>query len=143
MLNTLLLEEINIEHLDDNQHRGHNIFKLLWLHNWLTNGFNQVHGHDFIILAQGDSGDFDWATLNDTLVNPARRDVAQMPGQGYLVIAFPIDNTGVWLLHCHIGMFTILFFLAIDPVLSVVLSIFLIRSVVDKATFQPGIQVKV
>lgn len=22
---------------------------------------------------------------------------------GYLVIAFPADNPGVWLLHCHIG----------------------------------------
>jgi hypothetical protein len=24
-------------------------------------------------------------------------------GGGYLVLAFPADNPGVWLMHCHVG----------------------------------------
>jgi hypothetical protein len=35
--------------------------------------------------------------------NPARRDVATLPGRGYLAIAFQIDNPGTWLTHCHIA----------------------------------------
>ena len=29
-----------------------------------------------------------------------------LPEAGYLVIAFPQDNPGVWLLHCHVGWHT-------------------------------------
>lgn len=43
-------------------------------------------------------------TLN--LSNPPRRDVAMLPGGGYLVIAFETDNPGAWLMHCHIGWHT-------------------------------------
>ena len=35
--------------------------------------------------------------------NPPRRDVALLPANGYLVIAFKSDNPGAWLLHCHIA----------------------------------------
>ena len=35
--------------------------------------------------------------------NPPRRDVALLPGGGYLVIGFKTDNPGAWLLHCHIA----------------------------------------
>ena len=35
--------------------------------------------------------------------NPPRRDVALLPGGGYLIIAFKADNPGSWLLHCHIA----------------------------------------
>lgn len=31
-----------------------------------------------------------------------RRDVASLPGGGYLVLAFKTDNPGSWLMHCHI-----------------------------------------
>jgi len=37
------------------------------------------------------------------LVNPPRRDVAKLPANGYLAIAFKKDNPGSWLLHCHIA----------------------------------------
>jgi hypothetical protein len=36
-------------------------------------------------------------------VNPPRRDVASLPGNGYLAIAFKKDNPGSWLVHCHIA----------------------------------------
>ncbi|KAK7564790.1 Cupredoxin [Phyllosticta citricarpa] len=60
-----------------------------------------LHGHDFMVLAQG------VGTYNDSIplemTNPPRRDVATMPASGYLVFAFETDNPGAWLMHCHIG----------------------------------------
>jgi FtsP/CotA-like multicopper oxidase with cupredoxin domain len=62
-----------------------------------------MHGHDFYILAQGDSP-YDPANPPTLATkNPPRRDVAMLPYSGYLVIAFKTDNPGAWLLHCHIG----------------------------------------
>jgi FtsP/CotA-like multicopper oxidase with cupredoxin domain len=91
-----------------------------------------LHGHDFWVLAQG-SGTFNSSTTTPTLLNGPRRDVAMLPGSGYLVIAYYTDNPGVsspihyhfhpflplshrkrissylpfskqaWLLHCHIA----------------------------------------
>lgn len=34
--------------------------------------------------------------------NPPRRDVALLPANGYVVLAFKSDNPGSWLLHCHV-----------------------------------------
>jgi FtsP/CotA-like multicopper oxidase with cupredoxin domain len=61
-----------------------------------------LHGHDFWIIAQ-DTGVFDAATTPLNLINPPRRDVASLPGNGYLAIAFKKDNPGSWLLHCHVS----------------------------------------
>ncbi|KAK2614675.1 hypothetical protein N8I77_001481 [Diaporthe amygdali] len=61
-----------------------------------------LHGHDFWIVAQA-AGTFDPATTNLTTTNPPRRDVATLPGNGYLAIAFKLDNPGTWLTHCHIA----------------------------------------
>jgi hypothetical protein len=63
-----------------------------------------LHGHDFFILAQGTGTYSSSVALN--LDNPPRRDVAMLPADGYLVIAFQTDNPGVWLMHCHIGWHT-------------------------------------
>lgn len=66
-----------------------------------------LHGHDFMILAQG-IGEYS-GSIPLNLINPPRRDVAVMPVDptqnlgGYLVIAYQANNPGVWLLHCHIG----------------------------------------
>ncbi|QSZ30281.1 hypothetical protein DSL72_004803 [Monilinia vaccinii-corymbosi] len=60
-----------------------------------------LHGHDFWVLAQGPGAYSSSIVLN--LVNPPRRDVMSLPSDGHLVIAFPIDNPGSWLLHCHIA----------------------------------------
>ena len=64
-----------------------------------------LHGHDFYVLAQG-SGTWADADNVTTLTNPPRRDVAMLPSSGYLVIGFPADNPGIWLMHCHIGWHT-------------------------------------
>lgn len=66
-----------------------------------------LHGHDFHILARG-YGTYD-SSVELNLVNPPRRDVAFLPGDGptgqggFMVLAFLTDNPGVWLMHCHIG----------------------------------------
>jgi FtsP/CotA-like multicopper oxidase with cupredoxin domain len=63
-----------------------------------------LHGHDMMVLGIG-AGTFNAATMMNQLDfdNPVRRDVEQMPGSGWLVIAFRTDNPGCWLMHCHIG----------------------------------------
>jgi FtsP/CotA-like multicopper oxidase with cupredoxin domain len=64
-----------------------------------------LHGHDFYVLAQG-TGTYDSSSVTLGLTNPPRRDVAMLPGSGYLVIAYLTDNPGAWLMHCHIGWHT-------------------------------------
>lgn len=64
-----------------------------------------LHGHDFYIISQG-SGHWDAATTLQNpkaLQNPPRRDTAMLPQNGHLLLAWKIDNPGVWLMHCHIG----------------------------------------
>jgi FtsP/CotA-like multicopper oxidase with cupredoxin domain len=58
-----------------------------------------LHGHDFWVVGYG-SGSGAGATLN--LDNPPRRDTHTADAGGYLIIAFPADNPGAWLMHCHI-----------------------------------------
>ncbi|KAK8189901.1 Cupredoxin [Phyllosticta capitalensis] len=60
-----------------------------------------LHGHDFLVLAQGNDTYDSSIPLNT--VNPSRRDTVLMPGLGYVVIAWEVDNPGVWLIHCHTG----------------------------------------
>lgn len=60
-----------------------------------------LHGYDFHVLAQGQGSYTPDIPLQ--LINPARRDTAVLPANGYLVIAFYSNNPGVWLMHCHIG----------------------------------------
>ncbi|KAJ1555239.1 hypothetical protein HK405_002917, partial [Cladochytrium tenue] len=61
-----------------------------------------VHGHDFYVLAKG-SGTFSGSVSSLAGKNVPRRDVVLIPASGYVVVAFPLDNPGVWLLHCHIA----------------------------------------
>ncbi|KAH8879263.1 Cupredoxin, partial [Thozetella sp. PMI_491] len=61
-----------------------------------------MHGHDFWVVAQ-ESATWDGSTDSFNLVNPPRRDVATLPGNGYLALAFRLDNPGTWLVHCHIA----------------------------------------
>ncbi|KAF2089865.1 multicopper oxidase [Saccharata proteae CBS 121410] len=63
-----------------------------------------LHGHDFAVLAQENSTyDEVESPKNFTYANPPRRDVAFLPSNGYLALAFKPDNPGVWLVHCHIA----------------------------------------
>ncbi|KAH8671284.1 multicopper oxidase-domain-containing protein [Xylariales sp. PMI_506] len=63
-----------------------------------------LHGSDFVILAQENTP---WNETTSPAFfnynNPPRRDVAMLPGGGFLAIAFKPDNPGAWLLHCHIA----------------------------------------
>ncbi|KAK0612001.1 multicopper oxidase-domain-containing protein [Immersiella caudata] len=61
-----------------------------------------LHGHDFWVLAQA-TGRWDGTTNSFNTRNPTRRDVATLPGGGYLAMAFQLDNPGAWLVHCHIA----------------------------------------
>lgn len=63
-----------------------------------------LHGHDFVLLAEG-KGIFNESVLaSANYINPTRRDVVTMPAPafgtnvtgGFIVIAFPLDNPGVW-----------------------------------------------
>ncbi len=61
-----------------------------------------LHGHDFVILASGNhTFDPEKDKLNKN--NPPRRDVALLPVNGFLLIAFQVNNPGTWLMHCHIA----------------------------------------
>ena len=60
-----------------------------------------LHGHDFVILAQGD-GYFSKDVVPN-LDNPARRDMVNCPIGGYVWIAFQVNDPGAWLMHCHIA----------------------------------------
>ena len=60
-----------------------------------------LHGHDFYVLGAGTGNYSDATTLN--YINPPRRDVAILPANGYLVLAFVTDNPGAWLMHCHVA----------------------------------------
>ena len=62
-----------------------------------------LHGHDFWVLGQG-AGAFSNSSISAlNFNNPPRRDVAFLPNGGWLVMAFPADNPGAWLMHCHIA----------------------------------------
>ncbi|KZV96355.1 laccase [Exidia glandulosa HHB12029] len=61
-----------------------------------------LHGHDFNVVSSGSTA-FDPTTATLKWDNPPRRDVAMLPGNGYLLIAFKVDNPGVWIMHCHIA----------------------------------------
>jgi FtsP/CotA-like multicopper oxidase with cupredoxin domain len=58
-----------------------------------------LHGHDFFVVGYG-SGSGAGVALKTS--NPIRRDTHTVDAGGYLIIAFPADNPGAWLMHCHI-----------------------------------------
>lgn len=61
-----------------------------------------LHGHDFYVLGFGTSA---WSASdanNLNYDNPPRRDVAMLPTNGWLALAFYTNNPGAWLMHCHI-----------------------------------------
>ncbi|KAF7193504.1 Laccase-3 [Pseudocercospora fuligena] len=62
-----------------------------------------LHGHDFYVLGWGSTAwtDSDAESLN--YENPPRRDVAMLPTNGWLALAFETNNPGAWLMHCHIA----------------------------------------
>lgn len=63
-----------------------------------------IHGHDLYVLGVGD-GVFNSDSSALDFENPTRRDVAMLPANGWLVLAFETNNPGAWLMHCHIVSF--------------------------------------
>ncbi|KAI1509547.1 Multicopper oxidase [Pyrenophora tritici-repentis] len=61
-----------------------------------------LHGHDFYILAQVANATWNGDISALQTNNPVRRDTANLPAAGYVVLAFASDNPGAWLMHCHI-----------------------------------------
>lgn len=75
-----------------------------WVYMYIQTTSNQahpihLHGHDFWVLTSG-WGNYTLLSesaggLDLTIENAPRRDVAMVPGNGYLVIAFKADSPGV------------------------------------------------
>lgn len=83
---------------------GNLILNIPQLHQWVyiiiqstipLNHPIHLHGHDFFILGAG-RGRYQPGTTPINLSNPPRRDTANLPGAGYLVLAFETDNPGTW-----------------------------------------------
>ncbi|OCK85973.1 multicopper oxidase [Lepidopterella palustris CBS 459.81] len=100
---------------DTNYPPNSNIFEMptanAWYYWWIqsvsTNPVQiphpiHLHGHDFSIVAVGDDV-WDGSTTGFSFTNPTRRDVATLPAGGYLILAFPANNPGAWLMHCHVA----------------------------------------
>ncbi|KAK3116658.1 laccase, multicopper oxidase, benzenediol:oxygen oxidorectuctase [Teratosphaeriaceae sp. CCFEE 6253] len=62
-----------------------------------------LHGHDFYVLGTGTTTWTASAANSLNYANPTRRDVAMLPTNGWLALAFVTDNPGAWLMHCHIA----------------------------------------
>jgi iron transport multicopper oxidase len=62
-----------------------------------------LHGHVFQIVARGD-GIYNESVniINETQLNPVRRDTVHIPAESFAVIRFRADNPAVWFFHCHI-----------------------------------------
>lgn len=78
-----------------------------WVYMIIDTNFGQahpihLHGHDFWVLGSG-SGTYDNTTDTLTTVNAPRRDVAMLPANGWLALAWITDNPGAWIMHCHIA----------------------------------------
>ncbi len=71
-------------------------------HNFQLLDRQPPYGPDFYSFLDGDPVPYDPSNHSDFPPFPARRDVAVLPPQGYLVARFVADNPGVWVFHCHI-----------------------------------------
>lgn len=83
-----------------------------------------LHGHDFYVLGTGSSAYTSSDAANLNYNNPTRRDVAMLPTNGWLALAFQTDNPGAWLWHCHIAWhsdegFAVQFLESVDQIESI------------------------
>lgn len=71
------------------------------------------HGYEFYVVAREQAADiyrgynpFDDSSTSQArqlnVKNPLRKDTVHIPPMGYVVLRFPLDNHGLWLLHCHV-----------------------------------------
>ncbi|CAG8494695.1 162_t:CDS:2 [Acaulospora morrowiae] len=59
-----------------------------------------LHGHNFWLIGSGTERVVNKTKYN--LVDPILRDVTTVPGGGWAVIRYNVDNPGCWAFHCHI-----------------------------------------
>ncbi|KAL6614866.1 hypothetical protein ACP70R_037136 [Stipagrostis hirtigluma subsp. patula] len=66
-----------------------------------------LHGHNFFVVGRG-AGNFDPARdpARYNLVDPPERNTVGVPAGGWAAVRFRADNPGVWLLHCHLEVYT-------------------------------------
>jgi FtsP/CotA-like multicopper oxidase with cupredoxin domain len=87
--------DLIINNLDDGSHPFH------------------LHGHSFYVLASHKSergwGSYSpWSEAASNAVpefnldRPLRKDTVSVPRRGFAVLRFRADNTGLWMLHCHV-----------------------------------------
>ncbi|KAF1810159.1 Cupredoxin [Eremomyces bilateralis CBS 781.70] len=57
-----------------------------------------LHGHGFRILGSGINETFDASSLLN-FDNPIRRNTTSLPALSWIVLTFPADNPGAWLMH--------------------------------------------
>ncbi|KAG5993465.1 hypothetical protein E4U52_001934 [Claviceps spartinae] len=77
-----------------------------------TGSHNSKHGYEFYVMSRDHTGTFrGYNPLDDSskaqakklnVVNPLRKDTVHVPAMGYVILRFPLDNEGLWLLHCHV-----------------------------------------
>lgn len=67
-----------------------------------------LHGHDFYIVGKG-PGAWDGTANGLTFDNPTRRDTATLPAGGYLLLAFPADNPGLWVCSSSASRISLVF----------------------------------
>ncbi|KAG6108539.1 hypothetical protein E4U31_007672 [Claviceps sp. LM219 group G6] len=77
-----------------------------------TGSHNSKHGYEFYVMSRDQTGTFrGYNPFDDSskaqakklnVVNPLRKDTVHVPAMGYVVLRFPLDNEGLWLLHCHV-----------------------------------------
>jgi FtsP/CotA-like multicopper oxidase with cupredoxin domain len=74
-----------------------------------------LHGNSFYVLSTYRSeGRTGWGSYNPfinngeaeppsgvNLVSPLRKDTVSVPRRGHVILRFPADNPGIWMLHCH------------------------------------------
>ncbi|KAF2166071.1 multicopper oxidase [Zasmidium cellare ATCC 36951] len=110
-------EKPTLQHVLDSNYTfesKHNVFEISQIDTWTFWVIQTVqgdpvnlphpihlHGHDFYVLGAG-AGVWDGNQSNLKFSNPPRRDTATLPAGGYLIMGFPADNPGLWLMHCHI-----------------------------------------
>ncbi|KAG5939586.1 hypothetical protein E4U53_007763 [Claviceps sorghi] len=72
-----------------------------------------LHGYEFYVVAREQASSiyrgynpFDHGSTSQArplnVKNPLRKDTVHIPAMGYVVLRFPLDNKGLWLLHCHV-----------------------------------------
>eukprot|EP00250_Pteridium_aquilinum_P014449 c21997_g1_i1 orf=271-1962(+) len=67
-----------------------------------------LHGYNFFVVGQG-FGNYDnnYDPLNFNLIDPQERNTIGVPQGGWVALRFRADNPGVWFMHCHLELHSI------------------------------------